>query len=140
METIDIYVDGSFDKSRATAKWAFIAVKDGKKVFSDSGIITDPEIVEGWQIGGEIQAVIEAIKWSKTNSFKALIAHDYNGLYFWVADSWGEKAWRTNKSYNKKYREFVLSNRNWVQGFRKVDAHTGDFWNEMVDGLAAEAK
>jgi ribonuclease HI len=135
---MDIYTDGSY--LNGVAKWAFVVVQDDEVVHSASGIITDPKITEGWQIGGEIQAVIEAVKHSKQMGKKASIFFDYNGLRNWVSDIWGEKPWRTNKAYSIAYRQFMLDNQEHIAQMIKVEAHTGNKFNEYVDTVAKKAK
>jgi hypothetical protein len=45
MEIIDVYVDGSFDKKGAIAKWGFIAVRNSQAFFNDSGIVNIFELL-----------------------------------------------------------------------------------------------
>lgn len=135
---MDVYTDGSY--LNGVAKWAFIVVEGDEAIYSASGIITDPEIIQGWQIGGEIQAMIEAINYGKSIGRKVRIFADYVGCKMWVADLWGGKPWKTNKPYSQAFREFVLQNQEWLIEVVKVEAHTGNYWNEKTDELASKSK
>lgn len=135
-QIIDIYTDGSF--TNKTVRWGFIAVLDNKEIYRDSGVIDDEEIVTGYQIGGEAEAVIKGIEFCKTFGYRGRFYVDYSGLIEWVGDWFGNgKAWQTNKSYTRRYRDFVLENRDFIVDFVKVKSHTGDYWNEKVDELVA---
>lgn len=128
------YTDGSFDGKHAS--WAYIIVKDNQIIHKNKGIITDPDKCAGFQIAGECQGVVEALKYAKENNLIIDIYHDYIGLYSWVADLFGDKAWKTNKSYTQEYRENVISLREHLNSFIKVKGHSGNRWNEEVDKYA----
>lgn len=132
METIDIYVDGGFPKGRAT--WGFIVVENDNAIFSDRGVL-DGDINEMYQVAGEIKSAEFAINYCKTNNKRARIFYDYKGIYCWVADFFGGKAWKTNNKHTKAYRKFVIDNRQWVDSFVKIKSHTGIRFNEMVDKI-----
>lgn len=130
---IDIYVDGSFKDGKVL--WGYIVVLNEEIVHSDNGEIIDPAVVEGRQVGGECQAVIEALKYCKQYDHRADIYFDYIGLRAWIADCWDEKPWKTNKVYTKKYRAFCLDHRQYFDNFVKVKSHSGNKWNDEVDKL-----
>ncbi len=132
-EFIEVYVDGSFLNEKA--QWAFIVVEGDAVVHQDRGEL-EGEINEMRQIGGELKGVIQAICYARRVGVPAKIYHDYNGIYLWVADGWGEKAWSCKKKWTQGYRDFVLANRKHVHSFVKVKGHAGDKWNEEVDKLA----
>lgn len=135
---VDAYVDGSFRNGKTS--YAFVIIKNDEIIHKHYGVIHDKEINGGHQVGGEIQAVISAVKWCHDNKLKVCVAHDYSGLYKWVCDLFnGGKAWKANKSYTVNYREFIEEYRHTIISFKKVAAHTGNKWNEYVDGLAKSA-
>lgn len=135
-EEIDIYVDGSWDTAQQCAKWAFIVVKNNQNIYSNKGIITNPEVNEGQQIGGELKAVIEGVKWCKQNNVSATFWHDYIGIKMWCADIFGGKPWKTNKKYTKAYRDYILNNKQFIKEFKWVKGHADCYWNNKVDELA----
>ena len=128
---VDVYVDGSFDGQNAS--WAFAVIDPIKDsvIFEDKGVITDPDINSGRQIGGEVQAVIEAIECCKRNSLIAIIYYDYIGI-----EEWARCRWVANKSYTKRYQEYMMVNGQYFHRFVKIKSHTGNKWNEYVDKLA----
>ena len=135
---MDIYTDGSY--LNGVAKWAFIVVEDDEVVHSASGVITDPTITQGYQVGGETQACIEAVKWAEQTNNKITIFYDFANLRHWVAEIWGEKSWKTNKSYTKRYAEFMIENQEWIKEMIKVKGHSNNYFNNCVDKLASKSK
>jgi ribonuclease HI len=134
MKQVDIYVDGSFDGSKAS--WAFIAVDNDIEIHRQKGYLSG-EINEMRQIGGEIESVLRAVEFCASNGYVANIYYDYIGIFKWVADSFGEAAWKTNNKWTKAYRSEILSKANCIKEFKKVKSHSGDKWNEEVDKFAS---
>lgn len=128
---VDVYVDGSFDGQNASWAFAVVNKETDSVLFDAKGIITDPDINSGRQVGGEIQAVIEAIDFCKTKGLTAAIHYDYIGIEMWATFQWA-----ANKSYTKKYQQFMRQNKQHIHSFVKIKSHTGNKWNEYVDKLA----
>ena len=129
------YVDGSFDKNSMYYSYgAVIFTAEGKEAFSQKE--NDENMVDMRNVAGEIKgamvAMEEAIKWGK----KVLYLHyDYMGI-----EKWAIGEWKTNKYGTKKYKEYYDSIKDRLKViFIKVKAHSGDKYNEEVDGLAKEA-
>ena len=135
-EPIDIYVDGSIKNGEAL--WGLVVVEGDVMIYSSSGRLSG-EINEMRQIGGELKAAMEAVRYARTNRIKVRIFHDYNGIFNWVADGWGGKAWQCNNEWTQKYREFILKNKEWIHSFVKVKGHSGNKWNEKADEVAGNA-
>lgn len=127
--TVQVYTDGSFDG--VNPSWAFLIVQDNKVIFKNRGILD--KYLDSYQIGGECEAVIQALKYCKGNNLKAEIFYDYIGVLNWVADIIGMKNWKTNKEVSQNYRAEVLKYKDYIINFIKVKAHSGDYFNEMVD-------
>lgn len=134
-ETIDIYVDGSFNDLKEEASWAYIVVKEGTVLYKDRGTL-EGEINKGRQVGGELRAVIEGIEYCKKNNKQCNIYFDYNGIFKWVADLFGKKPWKTKRFYTKDYRNYIINNKEYIKSFVKVRSHTGNKFNELVNELA----
>lgn len=134
---VRIYVDGSYDKDRILASWAFCALdeKTGIILKEDSGIdIPLAAVRENRNIAGECQAVIKALEWVKEHKLdKVSIYHDYKGLA-----KWGEGEWKATKDFTKYYKDYVLTSGIDID-WQHVKGHTGDTWNEYVDKLAYKA-
>jgi ribonuclease HI len=134
MTILNCYTDGSFNGKNAS--WAFIIIDNNKIIHQDKGIITDPEILTGRQVGGETTAVIKSLEWAASNQVKLKIHVDYLGLICWINDLWSEKPWKTNKQYTVEYRKKVLELREHLDSMVKIKSHSGVLHNELVDQLA----
>jgi ribonuclease HI len=135
--TYRAYVDGSF-KGRI-CRWAVIVIDDDDEVvMKRCGVLRGP-VTEMAQIGGELKAAMEAVRFAKQTSTRVTIYHDYTGIYEWVAELFGGKSWRRKKRWTQDYADYMTRNRAFVDKFVKVPAHSGDRWNEAVDQLAAGA-
>ena len=97
---------------------------------------SNPELAEMRNVAGEIIGSGEAMKRAREMGIKELtIYHDYEGIAKWCT---GE--WKAKKTWTKKYKAFYDEVSKDVEiSFVKVDAHTGDKYNEIADGLAKEA-
>jgi len=136
MNIYKIYTDGSYNKDAGVGAYAFIVVNDNNQiVHRNSGIVTNAGLLRGWQIGCECKAVVEALRWCNSNNAVCDIYYDLVNLRNWVNDLWGCKAWKTNTEYSKAYRYYVLNNRQHLRNMVKVKSHSGNFYNEMVDGM-----
>jgi len=126
---IYIYVDGSYmHKKSKYGGWGYVIVKDGIELISACG--RTEKIAESRNIDGELEATINAINWSKIHINEPVtICHDYVGIA-----KWGKGEWKANKPLTQNYKKF-MENITGVK-FRKVAAHTGNFWNEFADKLA----
>lgn len=137
MQVYNIYVDGSFGhQNQHIGGWSFIVTLNEAVIDSGRGQIVNSNILEGRQVGCECFAVQEALKWARAKNVKINIFFDYIGLKMWINDIWGGKPWKQNKFYTKEYRKFCLENRDLIVDFIKVEAHSGDRFNEMADELA----
>lgn len=129
-QTIKIYTDGSWSsKKPSVAGWSFLAVLDGKIIHCQYGQAS----AVSQQIGGELKGAMAGLLWAKTNGFSTIeICHDYTGVAHWAKGEWKPK-----KELPKKYAQFM---KGALVGssvsFTKVDAHTGDMFNELADQLA----
>ena len=85
-------------------------------------------------VAGEIQAVLQALEWCRAHGIAtATISFDYQGLASWV-----EGTWKTRTPFTRAYAERVRA-LGMTLTWQKVQAHSGDPYNELVDQLAREA-
>ncbi len=138
MKVVDIYTDGSRNYNATITSWGFVVLDSGAIIEERNGILTGP-ITIMYQIGGECQAVIEALKYCKQNNFKCDIYFDYIGLKCWVNDLFGEKPWQTKNQWTKAYREELLSLKEFLNNMIKVKGHSNNEFNEYADLLAKKA-
>jgi|SRR5690554_42031 ribonuclease HI len=126
-----VYVDGSFFEDFNYAGWAFVVVFNGKEMHRDSGITEIP--AKSRNIDGELTASIKALEWLNSNDKTGVICHDYLGVAHFATGEWKAKT-PISIDYIRKSRPILKRNI-----FKKVDAHTGHKWNDLVDLLAKEA-
>ena len=85
-------------------------------------------------VAGEIQAVLQALEWCRERGIRAATIHfDYQGLASWV-----DGAWKTTTPFTRAYAERVRA-MEMTLTWHKVQAHSGNPYNELVDRLAREA-
>jgi len=128
MEKIRIYVDGSY-REKGLVGWAFVAVDANDNILAQKSGSKDGDIIKIRNIGGELKAAIEGISWAAGR--EAVILFDYQGI-----ESWATGEWKAKNYFTRSYREFVAKHPN--ISFKKVEAHSGDRWNEYVDAMAKE--
>jgi viroplasmin and RNaseH domain-containing protein len=130
------YVDGSFNKDIPNYSFGLCCVKNGKVVHMDKGQGNNPDAIEMQQIGGELLGAINALRYAKSEGHtKVVILHDYMGVANHATGTWK----RTNAFstiYYNWMQNFFRSNPVMKVNFLKVDAHTGNDFNEIADGLA----
>ena len=134
-ETVLAYVDGSFSKLLNIYSFGCVMLENEKET-EINGIGDDKELVLMRNVAGELLGSMESIKWAVKNKYKKIIIHyDYTGIEYWAK---GE--WKTNKEGTKSYKAFIdkMLNKIVIE-FVKIDAHTGDTYNERADFLAKKA-
>lgn len=126
------YTDGSYRK-KANGEygvgWAYVLLDDDTIVYEDYGAYN--EYKEQRNVGGEIYAVVELVLYCEEHGIKDLeIHHDYIGISAWI-----QGRWKCKQELTKRYREFMLESPLNIT-FVHVDGHSGDKWNDYVDGRA----
>lgn len=102
MNSIKLYTDGSYTTKNPTVSgWGFISEdKNVKRAGSLTG-----EIVSMRQIGGELKAVMEAVKYAINNDYdEVTICYDYIGI-----EKWARNQWKANKRWTQAYRNWIMS-------------------------------
>ncbi|HXG91026.1 MAG TPA: RNase H family protein [Blastocatellia bacterium] len=128
---VEIYVDGSY--INGSIGYGVVVLKDGQVVEELKGAVTDRSVAHARQVGGELFAVEEAIRWCQRNSVKEVsIYYDYYGV-----ERWATGRWKTNQALTANYREFVRNSGVKIR-WHKVASHTGNRWNERADYLAKQ--
>lgn len=92
----------------------------------------------------EMEAVIAALNWVKTNGFRGDVevftdsTYLVRGMTEWLPN-WIRRNWRNHKGEPVKNRELWTQLRDLEQGltlhWRWVKGHSGDRWNDYVDQL-----
>lgn len=126
---IEIYTDGAYASSRNRGGWAFVVVKDGKKLHSAFDGVDDTT-----NNRMEIQASMEAAKWMKqSGNAEATIYSDSMYVIGTMTLNWKKK----------KNIDLWLEMDDAVEDlnieWKHVKGHTGDKFNELCDTLAVHA-
>ena len=135
-DTIEAYVDGSFDRSSSRYAYGVVIVKNGQIIETFNEANNDPRYVESFQIAGEVFGALAAIRWAIQKGYKAInIRYDYMGI-----EQWATGMWKTNKPVSQDYAaQFKTLAPLIAVHFQKEKAHTGVEYNEMADQLAKRA-
>jgi len=136
---INIYTDGSYHRSSGRCGYGYVILDEHDNIIHEAkGEVKDLFFTKHWNVGGEVAAVLEALKVCVTEGFKEVtIYHDYNGIGYW-----GSGKWRANTPLTKYYKDWVnqlTSIQNMKINWQWIKGHSGKKWNEYVDKLAQEA-
>ena len=122
------YVDGSYYHKKIG--YGAILIRNNEIVKELFGLVPK-EFSHSRQVGGELYAVIQVVKWCLKEKIKEItIYFDYWGIQKWVT---GE--WRANLQLTQNYTSFIR-NSNVLSHWQKVRSHSDDQWNQHVDELA----
>ena len=129
------YVDGSYNEETKEFGYGVVMFYKGEESHM-KGSSDDADLVDMRNVAGEIQGSMKAMEFAVENKISYItIYHDYLGISKWCS---GE--WKANKKGTIDYKKFYEQCKKKVNiTFEKVDAHTGDKYNELADSLAKEA-
>lgn len=130
------YVDGSFDEKIGKYAFGCIMILPSGEIIRESGNGDNPESIALRNVTGEMLGAMFAVKWSIVNRYSSVkICYDYSGIEMWAVGQWKAKTDLTNK-----YADFMKNNSKNIEiSFQKIEAHTGDKYNEEADKLAKTA-
>lgn len=131
------YVDGSFADDQVG--YGVAILKDGALQAELSGIAAIPtEDTQARQIGGELTATMKAVEWCIAHDVpQVTICYDLVNIRHWALAEWKANIPLTRR-YQSYMQDVIVSGKLGIT-WQKVDAHTGDKWNEHVDKLARGA-
>lgn len=130
------YVDGSYRLD--TKEYSYgVLIFYQEKEWQFAEKFNDAELAEMRNVAGEIKGAEKALSFCLEQGIKSVaIYHDYEGIARWCTGEWQAKKTGTQQ-YRDFYRQAV------AQGlkveFIKVKGHSGDKYNDLVDGLAKAA-
>lgn len=134
---INIYIDGSYNEKTDKTGWAYCIVKDYKIIHKARGtcsLLTN----ETRQVLGEVYSLYKAIEYMQINKIiKANIFYDYMGIEAWIKGRWKIKEKNLIEIVDKIKK--MIEDSSIQIDFIKVDAHQGNYFNELVDKLAKES-
>ena len=136
-DAVHIWVDGSCLQNGdgpLSFGWAYLVLDGQRELHRASGHDVPAEARRHRNVAGEIQAVLHALEWCRERGITAAtIYFDYQGLASWV-----EGTWKTTTPFTRAYAKSVRA-LGMALTWHKVQAHSGEEYNELVDQLAREA-
>lgn len=128
------YVDGSYSEKTNIPTYGIVFITNGNEN-RFSGIVEDKSLHTMKNVAGELEAAICSLKIAKAIGIKKLtIYHDYTGI-----SAWYKKEWKANKKGVKRYCEICEDMKDYINvKFVHIKGHSGDYYNEMADSLAAQ--
>lgn len=157
LNALHCYIDGSFSEPLQNYSYGFVAVQetpilnadkteveiwDGCRITTptvihhENGVGNNKDAVSMQQVGGEMLGAMKALLFAKKNGLKrVIIFFDYKGIALHALGGW-KRSTIFSKVYYDWMQKFFQENSDMQIHFCKVDAHTGDDFNEIADGLA----
>lgn len=138
LDKVQAYIDGSYNTASEKYSYGMVVVKEDVILHIENGASEDNSSKDIRQIAGELKGAIKALEYARDNGIKELILiHDYVGVCYHATGFWERK----EESSKKYYADFnYLTETNGINvTFVKVDSHTGDLFNEIVDEFAKKA-
>lgn len=135
-ESLIAYTDGSF--SDETKKYSFgcVIITPEQEIIKEFNCGNNNEALKSRNVAGEIYGVMFVIQWAVSHGYDNVkIRYDYEGIEKWATGLWKVNSYVaiTYKKFLEKYRELINFS------FEKVEAHSGDKYNEEADQLAKKA-
>lgn len=132
VKTVEAYVDGSYSNDYKVYAYGCIILQKDKNI-ELSGNGKDEEYLSMRNVAGEILGSMKAIEWASEAGYdEIVIYYDYEGI-----EKWARGLWKANKKGTKEYVEFIEQYSKSINiQFHKVEAHSGNFYNEQADKLA----
>ena len=131
------YVDGSFNAKKKVYGYGAVLI-DGQQVIKCLyGHGDNEECISSRNVAGEILGALAAVKYAVEHPEYdgVVIYYDYMGI-----EKWAIGEWKANKKLTQYYADKMAKYRKQLPiVFMKVEAHTGDFYNEQADQLAKKA-
>ena len=124
---MEVFTDGSASPNPGPAGWAFAAIEDGTVIEEQSG--GEPRATNNAM---EFAAIVRALRWLPPG-VPAVIVSDSKLAVEVLSGNWRPKA---NLDLIKEARALMQGRQ---VKFRWIRSHSGDYWNEYVDGLAKAA-
>jgi len=135
INNVEAYVDGSYSKEIDKYSYGCV-ILNKNEIIKFNGIGNIKEYALMRNVAGELLGAMKAIKWAYENKCDSItILYDYEGI-----EKWANGTWKTKKKGTLEYLEFINKYKEYLNiNFKKVLAHSGDFYNEEADKLAKQA-
>ena len=144
---LEVYTDGSLKKIGKTMTfggWSFIITKDNQKIYETAGSeygTTNQRM--------ELMAIREALKYASsirgTNEKVVIYSDSAYAINCYLQEwyvNWLANGWRNSKkepvANQDLWLDIIPYFDNFWYNFKKVDGHSGIYWNEECDKLAQD--
>ncbi|AWI03158.1 viroplasmin family protein [Clostridium drakei] len=135
-DCLHVYVDGSYNINTEEYSYGLVAVRNNVVEYINSASAKDSSKKNIRQIAGELEAAIKAVQYAiEKGDKRVVIFHDYEGICHHATGFWERKE-QSSAEYYEKMNELMSQGIQVI--FVKVDSHTGDFFNELVDEKCKE--
>lgn len=135
-DCLHIYVDGSYNINTEEYSYGLVAVRNNVVEYINSDSSKDSSKKNIRQIAGELEAAVKAVQYALEKGDKrVVIFHDYEGICHHATGFWERKE-QSSAEYYEKMNKLMSEGIQVI--FVKVDSHTGDFFNELVDEKCKE--
>lgn len=137
IKTLVCYIDGSYKPQYPNKVGsAIIMIKESGETEEIFFSKEDEELAKIRNVAGELRASMRAWQIAIEKRYDILeLYYDYEGI-----EKWCTGQWKCKNKYTKMYKEFYDKiSKELTINFHKVDAHSGDYYNELVDYLAKKS-
>lgn len=135
-DCLHAYVDGSYNSSDERYSYGVVCVYNNVVEYIESKAEKDSSEKNIRQIAGELKGAVRAVEYAlRQGQSKIVLFHDYEGIAHHATGAWERKEESSMEYYNKMQE---LMNSGIEVIFVKVDSHTGDLFNELVDEKCKE--
>lgn len=136
LDCLHVYVDGSYSIATEEYSYGMVAMKNNVVLHIESGAGKNEAARNIRQIAGELEGAIKGVQYALSKGEKrVVIFHDYAGICYHATGFW-ERREESSKNYYMRMNELMNSGIEVI--FVKVDSHTGDLFNELVDEKCKE--
>ena len=135
-DCLHAYVDGSYNSSDGRYSYGVVCVTNNVVDYIESNAAKDTSEKNVRQIAGELKGAVRAVEYAlREKQNKIVLFHDYEGIAHHATGAWDRKEESSMQYYNEMQN---LMNSGIEVIFVKVDSHTGDLFNELVDEKCKE--
>lgn len=134
--SIIAYIDGSYDPRTGVYGYGCIVILPNGEMKKLYGAGNNSDASTLRNITGELLASMHAVAYARKLGYDSIeVRYDYQGI-----ESWATGEWKANNWYTQTYADTISEYMKALKvRFTKVAAHTGEQYNELVDGLAKYA-
>lgn len=135
-DCLHAYVDGSYNSADGRYSYGVVCVKNNIVEYIESKAEKGNSERNIRQIAGELKGAIKAVEYAlNKGESKIVLFHDYEGIAHHATGAWERKE-ESSMEYFDKMQKLINSGIEVI--FVKVDSHTGDLFNELVDEKCKE--